>query len=95
VKIDSIGWWFRWISYISPVRYGFIALVKNELTGLTFDCPAAPAPCPFPTGEQVLLQLGVEDEGSVGLNLLWNLLLLGGFLLLAFVLMWRATRKRT
>jgi len=95
VQLDSIGWWFRWITYISPIRYGFVATVKNELEGLTFECPPAPAACAFPTGERAIQQLGIEDEGSVGINLVWNLLLVIGFLSMAFLLMWRSTRKRS
>ncbi|KEG09087.1 ATP-binding cassette protein [Trypanosoma grayi] len=30
---------WRWIEYISFVRYGFAALVINEFHGLRFDCP--------------------------------------------------------
>lgn len=37
VNLSGLGWWFRWISYISPVRYGYGAVIKNEMDGLTFD----------------------------------------------------------
>lgn len=38
INADSIDPWFIWISYISPIRYGFIAMVKNEFTGLDINC---------------------------------------------------------
>lgn len=30
IPTDQTGWWFRWISYINPIQYGFEALMVNE-----------------------------------------------------------------
>jgi ABC-type multidrug transport system permease subunit len=44
---DTLGWWFKWITYINPMKYGFVALVKNEFTGLTLTCtPGSDSSCP-------------------------------------------------
>ena len=53
INLESIGWWFRWISYISPVRYGCTAVFRNELEGHEFSCPPALEHCPVPSGEFV------------------------------------------
>jgi ABC-type multidrug transport system permease subunit len=54
----TLGWWFRWISYISPMKYGFVALIKNEFSGLLLTCnPSVDNGCPpsgtYP-GEQII-----------------------------------------
>jgi hypothetical protein len=38
INIDSIPVWFSWIQYLSPMRYGFVALAQNELSGLDIKC---------------------------------------------------------
>jgi hypothetical protein len=38
INIDSIPVWFSWIQYLSPMRYGFVALAQNELDGLPIKC---------------------------------------------------------
>lgn len=30
IPTDQTGWWFRWLSYINPIQYGFEALMVNE-----------------------------------------------------------------
>ncbi|KNH06987.1 ATP-binding cassette protein subfamily G [Perkinsela sp. CCAP 1560/4] len=55
--------WFNWLTYISFVRRGFIALVRNEFTKQeTFECPGNGAPCLFPTGEAVLQFYGFQND---------------------------------
>ncbi|KAJ3167487.1 ATP-binding cassette sub- G member 2 [Geranomyces variabilis] len=34
---------FVWIQYLSPLYYGFRALMQNEFRGLTFSCPPDPS----------------------------------------------------
>lgn len=41
VSLDSIPLLWRWIKYISFVRYGFAVLVANEFDGLEFSCDDA------------------------------------------------------
>lgn len=43
ISLESIPVVWRWIKYISFVRYGFGALVMNEFDGLTFSCGATAA----------------------------------------------------
>lgn len=93
VNLSSLGWWFRWISYISPVRYGYAAIIKNEMDGLVFHCNTGASSC-IRTGDQVIRSLGIENDPGVGVNLLILLGILGGFLLGAFYFMWKTTRKK-
>lgn len=44
VNQDSIPGYFNWIKYLSPMKYGFEALAKNEFTGLI-----------MPSGSHILL----------------------------------------
>jgi len=64
VNNSGIPAYFDWIKYISPVKYGFEALAKNEFYGLTFYCDGVPdSKCPITTGEQALQQLSLLGDG--------------------------------
>jgi hypothetical protein len=93
VNTNSIPPYFTWIQYLSPMRYGFIALSTNEFTGLTFDCPPGSA-CP-PTGEAVLKNLGFDTKGSIDQNAGVLAALTVGFLLLAYAALWASVRRLT
>ena len=34
IVFDTIGWYIRWIGYVTPHRYSFRAFMRNEFTGL-------------------------------------------------------------
>jgi hypothetical protein len=93
VNSNSIPPYFSWIQYLSPMRYGFIALSTNEYTGLTFDCPPN-SPCPR-TGEAVLATLGFDTKGSINQNAGVLAALTVGFLLLAYGALWASVRRLT
>ena len=42
-----------WLKEISMFNWGFKLMVINQFHGKTFECPPAPAPCPFPDGDAV------------------------------------------
>lgn len=44
-----------WLKEMSMFNWGFKLMVINQFQGKTFECPPAPAPCPFPNGEAVCL----------------------------------------
>ena len=90
--MGSLGWWFKWIAYISPVRYGFGSVIKNEMYGLTFSCE--PGQSCIPTGEDQIRLLSIEDDPSVGLNIGILVILVGAFLMGAFAFMYRTTKRR-
>jgi hypothetical protein len=95
VNTNSIPPYFTWIQYLSPMRYGFIALAKNEFTGLQIECTADQACPPGYDGEDVLQQLGFTDKGSIEQNVGVLFALMVGFLLMAYVALWAAVRRLT
>eukprot|EP00039_Didymoeca_costata_P008271 m.109810 g.109810 ORF g.109810 m.109810 type:complete len:1457 (+) comp14014_c0_seq3:106-4476(+) len=36
LPLEETGWWFRWICYISPFQWGFVATALNEFGGQTY-----------------------------------------------------------
>ena len=36
----AIPVWLRWLRYLAFMRWSYVALVRNEMKGRTFDCPA-------------------------------------------------------
>lgn len=68
INMGSIPIYFRWIKHLSPMKYGYEALMKNEYAGMLFDkCDPTKEPC---TGEQVLQAMSMGDglsaHGCVG-----------------------------
>ncbi|RKP11555.1 ABC-2 type transporter-domain-containing protein, partial [Piptocephalis cylindrospora] len=61
VNLSQVQAWIRWVQWISPMKYGYVALIKNEFTGL--DIGGVP-------GEQLFGQLGLEGQGSVAVNII-------------------------
>ncbi|KAL0477703.1 ATP-binding cassette, subfamily G [Acrasis kona] len=64
INVGSIPPWFIWIYWITPMHYGFEALVLNEFYGTTFECPAPPATCMYPTGEAVIQKQNMTNPLS-------------------------------
>lgn len=92
VNSDTLPAYFMWISYISPMRYGFIALAKNEFAGLELRCTAEQQ-CPEGySGDDVLQLMGFDDKGSVGENNGILFAMMMGLLLIAYCLLWMNVR---
>ncbi|KAJ3174853.1 ATP-binding cassette sub- G member 2 [Geranomyces variabilis] len=83
IATTQIGWWFRWLHYLSPIGYAYSAHAQNELAGLDFTCEGAVGAC-TQTGDQVL-QIYALDVVSkwlcigvlVILNVWWFLMAYG------------------
>ncbi|EGC32249.1 ABC transporter G family protein [Dictyostelium purpureum] len=72
----SIGGWWIWIYWISPIKYAFEGLMSNEHHGLKYHCESSelqpPFPeffggnvtqiCPIENGDQFLDQLGMPQN---------------------------------
>ncbi|KAJ5072725.1 abc transporter g family member 28 [Anaeramoeba ignava] len=61
INLNNITKALSWIQYIDPLKYSFLAAVKNEYTGLTFTCSQSELVegiCPITSGEQYLKQKG-------------------------------------
>ncbi|KAI9093004.1 P-loop containing nucleoside triphosphate hydrolase protein [Phlyctochytrium arcticum] len=54
INNGSLGWWFKWMHYISPIGYAYRAFMRLEFEGLVLSCLPG-EPC-TPTGELVLQQ---------------------------------------
>ncbi|XP_068611965.1 broad substrate specificity ATP-binding cassette transporter ABCG2-like [Brachionichthys hirsutus] len=65
VNLRSLAGWLSWLRYASIPRYGYSALLVNELSGLNF-CTASNRSDADPgrtcDGEDVLVQLGVDGS---------------------------------
>ncbi|KAG2442858.1 hypothetical protein HXX76_002937 [Chlamydomonas incerta] len=93
VNSDTIPPYFTWIQYISPMRYGYIALVKNEFTGLQINCTPDESCPPGYDGDMVLANMGFSDKGSIGQNLGILFAMVWALLLLSYVALWLAVRR--
>ena len=80
------------LSYLSPIKYGFVALAKNEFTGLTFSC-APGERCAWKTGEQVLTALNFDRQRNIASQEGFLLCIAFGCLILSFFALWRSVRK--
>ncbi|GMF91814.1 unnamed protein product [Aspergillus oryzae] len=49
IPFEKMHVWFRWIFYLNPGSYAFVALMANEFTGLKLDC-IEPDYIPYGTG---------------------------------------------
>ncbi|KAJ3191563.1 ATP-binding cassette sub- G member 1 [Irineochytrium annulatum] len=65
VQSASIPKWIGWLQYLSPIKYGFEALAKNEFTGLMFPMAVntvTNAPLAYFQGETEISALGLADD---------------------------------
>ncbi|KAI8054340.1 hypothetical protein BDF22DRAFT_742266 [Syncephalis plumigaleata] len=62
--------WIHWIQWISPVKYGFVALLRNESDNYEIGCGDDPPPqCrPVPASISVK-QYGADSHGSIYFNI--------------------------
>ncbi|KAJ3012876.1 ATP-binding cassette sub- G member 2 [Thoreauomyces humboldtii] len=91
LNTQRLGWWFRWIHYLSPIGYGFSALAQNELAGATFSC--LPGEACVPNGDDSLKVYNL-DEISIGLNAVALAALAAAFFLLGYVLLRRTSKPK-
>lgn len=86
VNVGSLPVYFAWIKWISPMKYAYCALMKNEYHGLRFaKCDPSKEAC---TGELVLEQMSMNGglsvaENTVTLFGIYIILTIIGFLALA------------
>jgi len=102
-NLDSIPVFIRWLKWITPMKYGFVALAKNEFEDLPFVCtaselvktPKGEMNCPVTNGNQVIRAFGMEDELSVVENMLILLGIWGVCLILAYLALLRTASSRS
>lgn len=67
VNVGDLPVYFAWIKWISPMKYAYHALMRNEYTGLVFaNCNPSKEAC---QGELVLKQMSMADGLSVAENI--------------------------
>jgi len=92
VNIKNIPIWFKFMPYISPLKYAFTAAAKNEFSNVIFpNCiPDGRSPC---TGNEALQLLGFDTEPPIYINwiALFSIYIL--FILSGYLALWRTTRR--
>ncbi|ORX96864.1 hypothetical protein K493DRAFT_216728, partial [Basidiobolus meristosporus CBS 931.73] len=85
VNNGSAPAYFAWIQWISPIKYGFAALAKNQFTDLVILGQSV--------GEQQLRSLSLDGGFSIAENILMLLVLWVGCVSLAFASLYRLVNK--
>lgn len=76
INSESVPVYFRWIEYISPIKYAFSALMMNEFDGLELACDSDELQtisqgnstvtfCPFTQGSQIVDLLNLWEWMSI------------------------------
>eukprot|EP00456_Euglypha_rotunda_P052471 TRINITY_DN4227_c1_g1_i14.p1 TRINITY_DN4227_c1_g1~~TRINITY_DN4227_c1_g1_i14.p1 ORF type:complete len:719 (+),score=105.36 TRINITY_DN4227_c1_g1_i14:239-2158(+) len=94
VNNGTVPAFLNWIKWISPMKYGFVALIKNEFEGLKLMCDPSQGPCTATNGEEVIKLLSFDDQGSVGVNLIVLFAMYFAFLALAYFALSRQINKK-
>lgn len=90
IDVDSIPWYFSWISWINFMRFGYEGVMSNEWSGQVLSCDAnqqlPDGSCFIPDGDAVLAGAGLDEFG-----VWWSVVILAiitvGFRLLAYFVM--------
>lgn len=88
MNVDNIPPYFLPIYWLSIFHFGYEALVLNEFSGATFECPPAPSPCTYPKGEDAIAKFGMNKAYSniwIDLGFLWAYFLI--YRVLAYVIL--------
>ncbi|KAI9159291.1 hypothetical protein H9P43_008631 [Blastocladiella emersonii ATCC 22665] len=86
-----------WIKWLSPMKYGFAALVKSEFSGLVI-CPSAKDDARTQArgcqpGEDTIANLALEDQGSVAVNLIVMFAYWAVLLIASYFALWRVVNS--
>lgn len=94
VNQKTIPVYMNWIKWLSPMKYSFEAISKNEFSGRTYPAVNSSVPSPT-TGEQEITILGLDDGLSIG-DCEGILIGMGiGLMFIAYLSMYDMTRKFT
>jgi hypothetical protein len=80
VNSDTIPPYFDWIKYLSPIKYAFTALARNEYEGLVMTSGGQSL-----RGDDVIRVLGFETQGTPTFNDGILLLLFGGLISASYI----------
>jgi hypothetical protein len=62
--------WISWFKWLSPIKYGFVAFMRSEFDGLVLPKGCDPTVTKCISGDQVLEQFGIDDQGGIAINIL-------------------------
>eukprot|EP00931_Biecheleriopsis_adriatica_P003136 TRINITY_DN10444_c0_g1_i1.p1 TRINITY_DN10444_c0_g1~~TRINITY_DN10444_c0_g1_i1.p1 ORF type:complete len:649 (+),score=128.43 TRINITY_DN10444_c0_g1_i1:60-2006(+) len=74
---ESTPVWLKWVEYISPIKYGFSALVVNEFEGLKLHCTddqlrkfslpngEVTTFCPVQNGQEFIDAMNIQEELTI------------------------------
>lgn len=86
INESSVPVYWSWAPWVSPMRYAFNALMKNEYEGMVYYGTNGTV---IYTGEQALDAFSLND----GLNIYWDMLILFGFYLVLICLSYFALSR--
>jgi len=86
INVDSVPVYFVWLREISPIKYAFQALAVNEFEDARFECESSDVVC-IQTGEQVLSQLKFTEEYLIMKSIVFLIILMVAFNILALALL--------
>jgi len=95
VNNASIPVYFNWIKYLSPMKYGFTAIAKNEFTGLRFQKCPFPAADPRCLGESALENWSLLDDFDILYNELFIFAIYIILLILSYFCLYRISKRKT
>ena len=77
INNNSIPRYLFWLSYLSPIKYTFHALILNEFSGLKFNCLEneydiinGTKICPYTYGEEYIESLNFSKSLTIGINII-------------------------
>jgi hypothetical protein len=82
VQMQALPNW-RFADYLSYIRYGYIVIAINELSGLDIKCDTGSS-CKITSGEQIMAQFGY-NEYTMSELVLYLFLLNFGFRFIAYL----------
>jgi ABC-type multidrug transport system ATPase subunit/ABC-type multidrug transport system permease subunit len=94
INLDSVTIWLRWLSYISPMKWGYIAMIKNEFEGLDLHCNDGQYLCSVTRGEQVIQFLNFDSQVNIAECEVILLCMAIGLYILAYLALVKKLGKR-
>lgn len=94
VNNDAIPVYFDWIKYLSPMKYGFEALIKIQYQEWAMYTQVSPNTYKLITGDQMVSRLGYNVHPTPGELILILFAMYIGLVLLAYIALRTAVNRR-
>ncbi|KAJ3117086.1 ATP-binding cassette sub- G member 1 [Phlyctochytrium bullatum] len=94
VNNGSIPVYFDWIKYISPMKYAFEGLYKNEFTGLSAACNSTAADAPLVDGSVCIKNQGFTDAFPIYVCCIVLLAMVFGLIVIAYLSLLRVVMAK-